>query len=402
MDTSTRFDSELDAAWLTFRAGLADLLVDLDVDEEIVVRRSHDSSAAWSPLLSFVVTGAHRVRCTLLHAALSDDQVAVLRGDGWRRLRDGRLILELGHRRVDELCAAATELLRETADVLHPAFLAPLDPDPRSYDADSPRRELPPVAASAFPVVDTDHLRELLLDTLAAQSDDAFIDADGDIRAQIGTQTLQLRVHPTRPVVEFVACIAAICVDDRTVNEIVLAESVRWTGVAVHVLDGHVWATQRLVVPTFVATNIVAAVESWRDFLRDGAPAITARIADAARPIAQRPSREPSPDHVEQLLDTLTALTTVGTPLPAEGVVRICDDSAVIARRCLITGARRLLAVGWEKRQAAERGDVTAADRLEHDRQMCRTMLMSVSGAVDLLRERDAPASGTRQGRSSY
>ncbi len=288
MTTSTRFDTALEAAWLEFRTSLADLLVDVAVDEEVVVRRAHDASAPWAPLLSFVVTGARRVRCTVMRTDLSADQTAVLIGDGWRRLRDGRVILELGRRRVDEVCAAATDVLREVCDVVHPTFLAPVDASAHTTMLTSVRRE-PVTAASvsaAHPVADTEHLQELLLDTLAAHADDAFVDADGDIRVQIDTQTIQLRVHPSRPVVEFVACVAAVCVDDRTVNEIVVAEGARWTGVAVHVLDGHVWATQRLVVPTFVATNVIAAIESWRDFLRDGAPAITARIAHAADPIA--------------------------------------------------------------------------------------------------------------------
>ncbi|MEH3155393.1 MAG: hypothetical protein PGN29_08600 [Gordonia paraffinivorans] len=394
MTTSTRFDTALEAAWLEFRTGLADLLVDVAVDEEVVVRRSYDATDPWASLLSFVVTGARRVRCTVLRTDLSADQVAVLSGDGWRRLRDGRVIIEVGRRRVDEVCAAATDVLREVCGVLHPTFLAPLEPDTSAHAAmlTSLRREtVTSPTSAAHPVADTEHLQELLLDTLAAHADDAFVDAEGDIRVQMGTQTIQLRVHPSRPVVEFIACVAAVCVDDRTVNEIVLAEGARWTGVAVHVLDGHVWATQRLVVPTFVSTNVIAAVESWRDFLRDGAPAITARIADAAEPMAARRNREPTPDHVERLLDTLTALTTLGSPLPAGGVAKICDDNAVIARRCLITGARRLLAIGSAKRQAAENGDTATAECLERDRQMCRTMLMSVSGAVDLLRDREAP-----------
>jgi hypothetical protein len=394
MTTSTRFDAALEAAWLEFRTGLADLLVDVAVDEEVVVRRSYDATDPWAPLLSFVATGARRVRCTVMRADLSADQVAVLSGDGWRRLRDGRLIIEVGRRRVDEICAAATDVLREVCGVLHPTFLAPFDTDTAAHTAMLTALRREPVtaatASTAHPVADTEHLQELLLDTLAAHADDAFVDADGDIRVQMDTQTIQLRVHPSRPVVEFIACVAAVCVDDRTVNEIVVAEGARWTGVAVHVLDGHVWATQRLVVPTFVSTNVIAAVESWRDFLRDGAPAITARIADAAEPMAARRNREPTPDHVERLLDTLTALTTLGTPLPAEGVARLCDDNAVVARRCLITGARRLLAIGSAKRHAADTGDVIGADRLEQDRQVCRTMLMSVSGAVDLLRDRDA------------
>lgn len=398
MTTSTRFDTALEAAWLEFRTGLADLLVDVAVDEEVVVRRAHDASDPWAPLLSFVVTGARRVRCTVMRADLSPDQTVVLVGDGWRRLRDGRVILELGRRRVDEVCAAATDVLREVCDVLHPTFLAPLDASAHVTTPRSLRRE--PVtaatASTAHPVVDTEHLQELLLDTLAAHADDAFVDAEGDIRVQMDTQTIQLRVHPSRPVVEFVACVAAVCVDDRTVNEIVVAEGARWTGVAVHVLDGHVWATQRLVVPTFVATNVIAAIESWRDFLRDGAPAITARIAHAADPIAARRGREPTPDHVERLLDTLTALTTLGSPLPAPGVARLCDNNAIVARRCLITGARRLLAIGAAKRQAAEEGDTPLAGSLEEDRQVCRTMLMSVSGAVDLLRDRDARSASGR------
>ena len=398
MTTSTRFDTALEAAWLEFRTSLADLLVDVAVDEEVVVRRAHDASAPWAPLLSFVVTGARRVRCTVMRADLSADQTAVLIGDGWRRLRDGRVILELGRRRVDEVCAAATDVLREVCDVVHPTFLAPVDASAHTTMLTSLRRE--PVTTAlvsvAHPVADTEHLQELLLDTLAAHADDAFVDADGDIRVQIDTQTIQLRVHPSRPVVEFVACVAAVCVADRTVNEIVVAEGARWTGVAVHVLDGHVWATQRLVVPTFVATNVIAAIESWRDFLRDGAPAITARIAHAADPIAAPRGHEPTPDHVERLLDTLTALTTLGTPLPAPGVARICDNNAIVARRCLITGARRLLAIGAAKRQAADEGDTTLAGSLEQDRQVCRTMLMSVSGAVDLLRDRDARSAASR------
>ncbi|WP_299575117.1 hypothetical protein [uncultured Williamsia sp.] len=404
MTTSTRFDAALEAAWLDFRTGLADLLVDVAVDEEVVVRWAHDASSPWTPLLSFVGTGARRIRCTVVRGDLSADQTAVLIGDGWRRLRDGRVILEVGRRRVDEVCAAATDVLREVCGVLHPTFLDPLDAD-TSHHATiqrSSRRDpgTAATASTAHPVADTEHLQELLLDTLAAHADDAFVDADGDIRVHMGTQTIQLRVHPARPVVEFVACVAAVCVDDRTVNEIVVAEGARWTGVAVHVLDGHVWATQRLVVPTFVATNVIAAIESWRDFLRDGAPAITARIADAADPMAARRGREPTPDQVERLLDTMTALTTVGAPLPAAGVARLCDSNAIIARRCLITGARRLLAIGAAKRQAADEGDTPLAGSLEEDRQVCRTMLMSVSGAVDLLRERDV-RSATGRSRDS-
>ncbi|MGZ8178837.1 TY-Chap domain-containing protein [Williamsia sp. SKLECPSW1] len=402
MTASTRFDTALEDSWLTFRTGLADLLVDVTVDEEIVVRRSHDAGDPWAPLLSFVVTGARRVRCTILASGVTVDQVAVLRGDGWRVLRDGRVIREHGRRRVDEVCAAATDVLREMCDVLHPAFLAPIDTGADTGTTTSTPREIVPTASSqAVPVADTEHLQELLLDTLAGHADDAFVDAGGDIRVQMGTQTIQLRVHPTRPVVEFVACVAAVLVDDRTVNEIVIAEGSRWTGVAVHVLDGHVWATQRLVVPTFVAANVIAAIESWRDFLRDGAPAITARIVHAADPVGQGRVHEPSPDHVEKLLDTLTALTTPGAPLPSAGVARLCEENAVVARRCLITGARRLLIIGSAKRQAADGGDLDAATRLEHDRQLCRTMLMSVSGAVDLLRERDSQSSSRHPGGSA-
>lgn len=399
MTPSTRFDTALDDAWREFRTGLAEALLDIAVRDEIHIRRSRDASDAGALLLSIAVTDADHVRCTLAHHTLTDDQADTLLGDSWQRTHDDMLTLTVDHRRVDAMCAAATWVLRELFDVLHPTFLAPLHDDGASHcTPTSPRREQLSLdrTYAAYPITDSDHLQELLLDTLSTHGDDAFVDADGDVRVQMGTQTISLRVHPTRPVVEFVACVAGVCVDDRTVNEIVLAEGSRWTGVAVHVLDGHVWATQRLVIPVFVAANVVAAVESWRDFLRDGAPAITARIADAAEPIESRRDREPTPDHVERLLDTLTSLTTVGAPLPADGVARLCDHSVVVARRCLITGARRLLAIGSAKRVAADAGDADTASALDADRQVCRTMLMSVSGAVDLLRGRDPRASAGR------
>ncbi|MFW0783652.1 hypothetical protein AAFP35_03950 [Gordonia sp. CPCC 206044] len=128
------FDRDLDEAWTTFTIDLTMRLRQLERGDSFDITQLRDVESGPHAALRF--TRAGRWRCTVdsrdlsTMAALRDDQFDALRDGGWRELRNGTLIFEVGSRRLGALAAAGTHALRQVWEIIHPAFLAGSVADP--------------------------------------------------------------------------------------------------------------------------------------------------------------------------------------------------------------------------------------------------------------------------------
>ncbi|MEE4025002.1 hypothetical protein V1Y59_18090 [Gordonia sp. PKS22-38] len=366
------FDSAVDDAWREFRADLADRLASLQVGERHTVRASHELGVGPCAVLTFTVTKANRVRCTA-HASDLDptphvlaEQLDVLESAGWRLLRDGRMITEVGRRRVDELAQVAIDALRQPWEVLHPAFLT----------GPAPARPEASVAVGVYPT-SREHLLRLVsgaLEEIAGRP--VAVDADGDIPLPTGTMPSWLRVVAQQPTVEFFATLVDEVPDATAAAEFIARESVRWPGITLVLHQTTLTAFSSVEMAAFHRENLVAGIRRWLEFIAESSPQVIEAITGAGRPEASDAEQLPDP------LQTLIVLDDDGSTLDAHEVATICghDQSAILGY--IRTSQEQYLEWMKSAAEADLAGDADEASACRHEEQAWRATTEQLRAAL--------------------
>ncbi|NED70252.1 hypothetical protein G3I15_55960, partial [Streptomyces sp. SID10244] len=140
---------------------------------------------------------------------------------GWRLLRDGQLIYEVGQRRVDKLAQVAVDTLREIWEVVHPAFLEHSGPTPREAT----------IAVGTIPETQL-QLGRLVVEALEDMAGQRIVvDDDGDIPLPTGRTPSWLRVLADEATVEFFGTVVDVVPNGSTAAEFVATEAPRWPGI---------------------------------------------------------------------------------------------------------------------------------------------------------------------------
>ncbi|GAB93035.1 TY-Chap domain-containing protein [Gordonia rhizosphera] len=371
-------DASIDGAWRVFRNDLADRLAALRVGDGFVVEQSRDFPEGPHGVLTFTVTGTRRIRCTVadddLHptASFHDEQVTAMITAGWHRLRDGRLIYEVGRRRVDELAHVAVDALRDIWEVVHPAFLANSGPVPRED-----------TIAVGVVTESREQLLRLITGVLEGIAGRQItVDGDGDIPLPTKQTPSWLRVLADEATIEFFGTLVDEVPDVAAAAEFVATESTRWPGITLILHESALMAFHSADMPVFHRQHLVAAVSRWFDFMYQMAPeAISAVTGVEASPEPE----EPSDDRLPDPLQTLIVLDEDGTTLNADEVAKICryDQSAIL--QYIRTTQEQYLEWMKSAYEADATGDTEEAAACRHEEQAWRVTTRKLQEALRIV-----------------
>ncbi|GAB91751.1 TY-Chap domain-containing protein [Gordonia rhizosphera] len=282
----TGFDESVRAAWRAFDERLAARLATLAGDEFVEVSEAENTGR---PLLIFTVTGAGRIRCTIGDGALTSfwppeqatvahAQQAALTRLGWRTLRSGKLIRDVGKRSIGDLLASAVDALQEVWEVMHPSFLHVHDPfGPEAKRATKPRPKDIVITLKGSPTPgvipdNADHLLDMVRETLAATSGRNVEIVDRKIRFEdVNRLETKLLISPHAMRLEFCTIVGHGTPDMALLGAVIAEHSSRWPDISIVVTKDHVFAVRALECTTFYPTNLLTAMKAWQEFCACGA-----------------------------------------------------------------------------------------------------------------------------------
>ncbi|WAC57562.1 TY-Chap domain-containing protein [Gordonia sp. SL306] len=371
------FDATVDGAWRAFRADLADRLAGMAIGNSHTVAQSEFPEGPHG-VIAFTVTRAQRVRATVdagdLHTTpeyLREQLDAMVRA-GWRLLRDGRLIYEVGQRRVDKLAQVAVDMLRDIWEVVHPAFLEHSGPTPREAT----------IAVGTIPETQL-QLGRLVVEALENMAGRRIVvDDDGDIPLPTGRTPSWLRVLADEATVEFFGTVVDVVPNGSTAAEFVATEAPRWPGITLVLHQKTLMAFQTIEMTAFHRENLTAGLGRWLQFMHDEAPQIISAITGAETP---EPPRTAESDLLPDPLQTLIVLDEDGTSLDAHEVAEICrhDQSAIL--RYIRTSQEQYLEWSSSAALADAADDADEAAACRHEEQAWRATTDQLRAALRIV-----------------
>ncbi|MFW0793331.1 hypothetical protein AAFP30_05925 [Gordonia sp. CPCC 205515] len=372
------FDESIDDAWRAFGHDLGNRLADLAPGDSLLVEQAREFPEGPHGVLTFTVTGGRRVRCTVVATDLHptweffDEQVTAMKAAGWRELRGGRLIYEVGRRRVDELARVAVDSLREIWEVVHPSFLA----DETSVPIE-PRVEVGAAPKSG------DHLQRMVIDVLEDIAKCPItVDEDGDVRLPTRSPSW-LRVRSDEPVIEFFGTLIRTVQDPAAAAVFIATQSRRWLGIKLTLTDSTLMASTSMRVKVFHRKNLVTTLSHWLDFIDETGMEIVAEIAELDPVVAPTADAEATDDdRLPDPLQTLIVLDDDHTSLTARDVATICrfDQSAIL--RYIHTSQEQYLS--W-KSSADDADDAEEAAACRHEAEAWDATVDKLRGALRMV-----------------
>ncbi|MCK8616557.1 TY-Chap domain-containing protein [Gordonia sp. C13] len=377
-------DSNIDDAWRTFQLHVGDRLANLTPGSTLTIQQDPLIPEGPHGRLRFTLTGSNRLRCTIDDTDLHPteeyflEHLDMLADIGWRRLRNGTHIYEVGRRRVDELAHTTVATLRRVWEVVHPAFL----------DHTPAARAEPQIEVAVQPF-DDDHLRALLLGSLEDLTGCRIqTDADGDIALPTKPVSSWLSPRSDAPRLEFFARLAGDIPDRRRAADIVAAQPTMGSAVRVHLLQDEVFATLTLECAVFHPHNLSSALAEWFSFLADCAPNVIEQITQTAAP-----TRPETDERLPDALQTLLELDPDGRSLSAHEVAKICRYNQADILSFIHTCEEQYLTWRRSAADAVASADSTEADACRHEADAWRATTHNLRAAlrVVVLSDDDVP-----------
>lgn len=365
-------DSNIDDSWRRFQHHVGDRLSGLEPASTLTIQQDPDIPEGPHGRLTFTVTGANRLRCTIRDSDLHPteeyftEHLQMLDELGWRRLRNGTHIYEVGRRRVDELAHVAVATLRRVWEVVHPAFLD-----------HSPSARAEPQIEVAVQPHDIDHLRALLVSSLEDLTGcEIRTDADGDIALPTKPVSSWLSPRSDSPRLEFFARLAGDIADTRHAADIVAAQPTMGSAVRLHLLNDEVFATLTLECAVYHPHNLSASLAEWFSFLADCAPKIIEQITQT------EPVRAETDERLPDALQTLLELDPDGRSLSAREVAKICRYSQADILSYIHTCEEQYLTWRRSAVDAAAAADSAEADACRHEADAWRATTHNLRAAL--------------------
>ncbi|HEY5858391.1 MAG TPA: hypothetical protein VIW24_31315 [Aldersonia sp.] len=336
------FDTDLDRDWRQFRRRLADRLADLPKGARFELSCPDD--ARDGVYLDCRITGNSRIRIEVPVDSCPVD-AARLRSGGWRQLRSGALVLEVGRHWADLAAAQAATLLRDEWGIVHPTFVDGLGarPEPREsrlHIGVEPRTP--------------EHLQKLVDDALDSLMYDGLErDPCGCIRFDRSGMPSWLRVLTEENVLQFFTWLGPSEISQAA--HVIAEANARCRGVQIAASEGRVFAALHVDASVFVEEGLARAVTRWLAFMRDHAGEIARElnsIAEVAVPAGLPPGLQCllqlDPDASMQARDVATVCGNDRDAIV--DYLRICDEQEATSRAA-----------------AAEAGDVAEAGAADHE-----------------------------------
>jgi len=291
------FDRALDDAWGSYRSHLADRIVTLAVDDQLVLETTGDADEA-DGRVPFVqcqaVAGPDGpvVRCEIpaaLHLPprrrLTDADRTRLLAQGWTRPPaavepslfgdedEPTLVVEKAPRWADMLAAMMVSVFRDTWNVPHPSFLALQHlgddgaPDPAQPADDAPA----PIALDRHVAIrprDTEHLREVIAMTLADMYGQIpERDSDGDIVLRFGSALALVIANESTPEVQLWAPLVRDISGRTRASELITDLNRRWPYLRFALYEDRLRVMIDMLADPFVPQHLADMVEHLGDFL---------------------------------------------------------------------------------------------------------------------------------------
>lgn len=276
-DDAGDFDVCAELEWDALAERLEVRLATLKRGEFVEIART-DTPSGHQVLLIFSQTGSGRVRCTIEGVAFVGwghrDQRQVVRvqraavtGLGWRELRGGTFVYEVGERDISELVTVVTRSLRYVWDIVHPDVLTVHDPS----GATSIAVEEDLNARGVIPR-DAAHLLEMARETLSADCGEPLQIFEKAIRlASADDVYTKILVSPQAMRLEFCTILSHGTPNMDLLGAVVAEHSSRWPDVSIVVTKDHVFGVRAMEASVFHPTNLLEAVAAWLEFCADGA-----------------------------------------------------------------------------------------------------------------------------------
>lgn len=276
-DDDIDFDACAELEWGALAQRLEGRLSALKREEFVEIART-DTPSEYQRLLSFGLTGSGRVRCTIDGAAFigwaQREQRQVVRvqraavaGLGWRELRGGKFVYEVGKRGIPELVAVVIRSLRYVWEIAYPYVLTVHDPSGPA----STGMEGNPIGDGVMPR-DPDHLLELACQVLSEDCGEPLEIYDKAIRFQTADDFVtKVLVSPHALRLEFCTILSHGTPDMDLLGAVVAEHSSRWPEVSIVVTKGHVFAVRAMEAAVFHPENLLEALTEWLEFCADGA-----------------------------------------------------------------------------------------------------------------------------------
>ncbi|MFC4605853.1 T3SS (YopN, CesT) and YbjN peptide-binding chaperone 1 [Rhodococcus kronopolitis] len=424
------FDLSVDKAWRSFRAALADYVVEM-VDTDFLVLQSAESNIAGHHVqyVQFLSHDSDAVSCGVPTNADLDPKQALsladearLRELGWAP-QDRAVADDCAHpntrfffadrprMRADELATMAVTVLRELWNVPHPGFLragtlgrtAEL-PVGENYSRNAPPTEQDPTPypdasiGADFPR-DHTHLRELVGAALTDSPDHPpALDADGDIELTLDGMPVFVIVHPTEPYVQIWAPLLQQISDHARAAAIVAELNTGWPLIKFVLTEDRLSASIIVVANPFVPRHLTDMLGRMSAFLTTCDDGFVARFGAVSARHTQDPGsgRDGEPEFPAALMAVIDLGADAMGELGARRVVETCAHD-----RDTILEYIRLCS----EQEAEWLGNADAAreDPDQDDLELClseaRNWSRTVEALLAALRLIDSPGRHRAQGR---
>lgn len=373
MSNIFHFDASVSDGWAAFRDELTTCLPGLQADGSVRVTAPSSEVDGAGPAAVFTITADDEVRChlspTILgqERELSDDELSLLMALEWDSICEDECIVERSRDEAEHVVVAATGVMRELWQVLHPSFLLTVEEQPAE-----------PTQHTGFQPTGQSQLQDLVDAALERITGCApHKDDDGDITFAVNEETSWLCVDVNDPVIEMFTNLVVDVDDSVAASAAIMEFSRRWPDVKFVLIDSYVRVSIRMDATVFTDGVLRSTLTKWFDFLTEGSGEMAAVVAEAHPPVEDADEGLPAGLMCLLQLDD----DDVG-PLTTREIAAVCDfDRDAILHYIKACEEQRF---SWRSSiyDALEREDEEEAAACEHEEQTWAATTKSLRAAL--------------------
>ena len=170
---------------------------------------------------------------------------------------------------------AATGVMRELWQVLHPSFLLTVEEQPAE-----------PIQHKGFEPAGRSQLQDLVNAALERMTGCApHKEDDGDITFTVNDETSWLCVDVNDPIIELCTNLAVDMDDSAAASAAIMDFSRKWPNIKFVLIDSYVRVSIRMDAAVFTDGVLRSTLTKWFDFLTEGSGDVAAVVAEAHPPV---------------------------------------------------------------------------------------------------------------------
>ncbi|WP_030169971.1 MULTISPECIES: hypothetical protein [Actinomycetes] len=367
------FDASVSDGWAAFRDELTTCLTGLQADGSVRVTAPSSEVDGAGPAAVFTINDDDEVRCHLSPTILgqgrelSDDELSLLMALEWDSICEDECIVECSRDEAERVVLAATGVMQELWQVLHPSFLLTVEEQPAK-----------PIQHTGFQPAGQTQLQDLVDASLERMTGSApHKDDDGDITFTVNDETSWLCVDVNDPVIEMFTNLAVDVDDSAAASAAIMDFSRKWPDIKFVLVDSYVRVSIRMDATVFTDAVLRSTMTKWFEFLTEGSGDVAAVVTEA---------RSAAEDADESLPAGLMCLLQLDDddvgPLTTREIAAVCDfDRDAILHYIKVCEEQRF---SWRSSiyDALERQDEEEAAACEHEEKAWAATTKSLRAAL--------------------